>query len=147
MLKTRDIIDSLRGVAVWLLVVSVLFGPAGLGASAALAAASKTCGVSCPCDEAGHDDHIDVHGEGADANPCAGEHATEPVHDVGDPCNDECPEDCPDCGCCLGAAMPMILVPAAPGGRPSMSARTGAKVDSPASGVCAAFFRPPRSLT
>ena len=71
MTNTRDIINAARVAAVWLLVVSVFFGPLGLGGASAFAAASKTCGVSCPCDEAQDSEYADEanHADNAEANP------------------------------------------------------------------------------
>lgn len=145
--RTRHLRDALRVAALWLLVVSVFFGPAGLGGSAAFASASKTCGVSCPCDEAGHDDHGDEHDDHADADPCSDDGAADADHDDGDPCKDECPDDCPNCGCCLGVAMVVLPLPVTSSRATCTSARMLAPIDAPASGAGSGVFRPPRSLT
>jgi len=49
----RDILNALRAVAIGLLMMFVAAVPLGVGAALASAAA-RTCGVSCPCDEADH---------------------------------------------------------------------------------------------
>jgi len=130
----------------WLLVVSVSFGPAGLGGSAAFASAHKTCGVSCPCDEAAQDGHADEHDEHAEANPDDDAAADSEHGDDGDPCKDECPDDCPNCGCCLGIAMAVLPLPVASSKATCTSARMLAPTDAPASGADRGVFRPPRSL-
>ena len=144
--RIRHLLDALRVAALWLLVVSVFLGPAGLGGSA-FASGAKTCGVSCPCDEAGHDDHADEHDEHAEAEPCDDEAAADSDHNSGEPCKDECPDDCPNCGCCLGIAMAVLPLPVTSSAVGCTSARTIAPVDAPASGACTGVFRPPRSLT
>lgn len=144
--RVRHLLDALRVAAVWLLVVCVFFGPAGLGGSS-FAAASKTCGVSCPCDEAGHGDHADEREEHAEAAPCDDDAAADSDHDDGDPCGDECPDDCPNCGCCLGVAMAVLPRPVTSSAAGCTSARVPGPVDAPASGACTGVFRPPRSLT
>lgn len=144
MFHTRDISSALHVAALWLLVVSVFFGPAGLGGSAAFASASvaKPCGVSCPCDDAAHDRQPGDHEEHADDDD--GAHAGQ---DDGEPCKDECPDDCPNCGCCLGVAMAVLPLPVTSGATACASARVLSPVDSPANGACTGVFRPPRSLT
>lgn len=144
--RTRHILDALRVAALWLLVASVFFGPAGLGGSA-FGSANKTCGVSCPCDEAAHDDHADKHDEHAEADPCADDAAADLDQDDGDPCKGECPDDCPKCGCCLGIAMAVLLLPVTSSAVGCTSSCMLAPVDAPASGACTGVFRPPRSLT
>lgn len=149
----RPILHALRVAASWLLVVSVFFGPAGLGGSAAFAASAKPCGVSCPCDDAAPADehageHAGEHEEHADPGPCDDDdgHA-EPEHEAGDPCQDECPDDCPHCGCCLGVAMAVLSLPVISLPVSCCSARTLAPADTPASGACTGVFRPPRLPT
>ena len=147
--RARNTLDALRVAALWLLVVSVFFGPAGLGGSAAFASANKTCGVSCPCDDAGHDDRADEHDEHdehyehAEADPCDDEAAADSDHDDGDPCKD----DCPNCGCCLGIAMAVLPLQVTSSRSTCTSARMLAPTDAPASGAGSGVFRPPRSLT
>jgi len=146
--RARNTLDALRVAALWLLVVSVFFGPAGLGGSAAFASANKTCGVSCPCDEAAHDDHADDHDDHAEAEACDDDAAADSEHgDDGDPCKDECPDDCPNCGCCLGIAMAVLPLPVTSSRATCTSARVLAPTDAPASGAGSGVFRPPRSLT
>jgi hypothetical protein len=142
--RIRHIIDGLRMAALWLLVMSVSFGPAGLGGSTGFATTSKTCGVSCPCDDAVHDDGADH--EDAEADPCDDEVEADSEHDDGDPCKDECPDDCPNCGCGLGLAMAVLSLPVTTSAANGTSARTIAPVDAPASGACRDVFRPPRYL-
>ena len=147
MRSTRDIIDALRVAAVWLLVVSVFFGPAGLGGSTGFAASSKSCGASCPCDDAAVDDHEGDHAEHAEADPCDDDVHADSEHDDGDPCKDECPDDCPNCRCCPGIAMAVLPLPVASSTATCTSSRMLAPIDAPASGACTDVFRPPRSLT
>ena len=146
MLQARDISSALRGAAMWLLVVSVFIGPAGLGGSAAWASSSKTCGASPPCDEAVHDGNDGAREQHPEADPCDddGAHAG---RDDGEPCKDECPDDCPSCGCCLGVAMAVLPVPVTSSVTSWATARVLSPVDAPASGACTGVFRPPRSLT
>ena len=120
----------------WLLVVFVLLGSAGFGGSGALAGASMTCGVSCPCEEAVHDVHTGEHEEHAEADRSDDAR-----------CQDECPDDCPKCGCCLGVAMAVISLPMTSSAASCPSARNFAAVDASASRACGGVFRPPRSLT
>lgn len=144
----RHLLDALRVAALCLLVVSVCFGPGGLGGSAAFASANTPCGVSCPCDEAGHDDHENEQKDDhADADPCDDDVGADPEHgDDGDPCKDECPDDCPNCGCSLGVAMAVLPLPVISRSVGHSSARMLAPVDVPGSGACTAVFRPPRLL-
>lgn len=123
--RARDILSALRAAAIWLLMVSVLFGPAGLGGSSA--------SDSCPCD----DDH--------DEAPC-GEGSPE-EHDAETPVDDECPEDCPSCSCGPGVAMTMSASMLPSGAPPSSPEPMSARSDAPSSGVRSGVFRPPRSLS
>ena len=141
--KTRHILDALRVAACWLLMVSVFFGPAGLGGST-FASASETCGASCPCDEAAHDPHAN---ERAKADPCGNDAAANLDHDDSEPCKNDCPDDCPSCGCCVGIAMAVLPLAATSGAVRCTSARMLSPVDATASGACAGVFRPPRFLT
>jgi hypothetical protein len=92
---------------------------------------SAPCASSCACDDdaAEHADH-----EGGD--DCGDEHEGE--HE------DECPDDCPGCACGGGASAastPLAMV----GGPVGESAAVVARpVESRASGVSSAVFRPPR---
>lgn len=146
MLHARDITSALRRVALWLLVVSVFLGPAGLGGSIAFASPSRTCGVSCPCDDEVGDPHAGDHEEHAGADPCDDEGDADSEHQGSDPCQDDCPDECPNCGCCLGVAMAVLPLSVTSGAVTSASARMFAPVDAPASGACTGVFRPPRSL-
>lgn len=142
MFHARDIASALRMVALWLLVVCVFVGPAGLGGSIAFASPSRTCGVSCPCDDG--DRHADEH---ADAAPCDDDADADSEHQGSDPCQDDCPDDCPNCSCCLGVAMAVLpLLSVTSGAVTSASMRMFAPVDAPAIGACTGVFRPPRSL-
>lgn len=145
MLHARYIASALRRVALWLLVVCVFLGPAGLGGSVAFASPSRTCGVSCPCDEGG-DPHAGDHDEHAGADPCDDDGDAGPEHQGNDPCQDDCPNDCPNCGCCLGVAMAVLPLSVTSSAVTSASARMFAPVDAPASSACTGVFRPPRSL-
>ena len=145
--RARHITDALRVSALWLLVVSVFFGPAGLGGSTGFAATLQTCGASCPCDDAVHDDHVGDHEEHAEADPCDEDVGRDSEHDDGDPCEDECPEDCPNCGCCLGITMAVLPLPVSSSAPSCTSVRMLAPADAPASGTCSGVFRPPRTLT
>jgi hypothetical protein len=145
--KPRHIIDALRVAALWLLVVSVFFGPAGLGGSTGFAATSKTCGASCPCDETVHDDRAGDLEEHAEVDPCEDDVEGDSEHDDGDTCKDECPEDCPNCRCCLGMAMAVFPLSVTSSTAICTSARMLAPVGAPASGTFTGVFRPPRSLT
>lgn len=136
--RNRDILSALRAVAVWLLMVSVFFGPAGLAASSA--SGPKACEVSCPCDEAEQDEH-DEQDEHSDEDPCDGEAAD------GHEDDEECPEDCPSCGCGAGAAMTMVALTLQGTSLPSSSDLTLAQSDSFSSGVRSGVFRPPRALS
>lgn len=146
MLHARDIPSALRMVALWLLVVSVLLGPAGLGSSVAFTSPSRTCGVSCPCDDEVRDSHAGDHEEHAGADPCDDDGGEDSEHQGSEPCQDDCPDDCPNCGCCLGVAMAVLPLSVTSSAVTSASARMFAPVDAPASGACTGVFRPPRSL-
>ncbi len=92
--RRRDILNALRMLALWLWVVPVLAGPMGVGASVA-SAAMKTCGVSCPCDQAQHAAYAD---EAAQADDDCGSSRKAAQGDEA-PCEDECSDDCRDCTC------------------------------------------------
>ena len=138
-LQTRDILNALRVAALWLLVVAVFAGPLGVGAFVA-SAATKTCGVSCPCDEEEHaeeDAHSNDDCDGSREVACGDE----------TPCDEECPDDCPDCNCCPGLMIGLIpiVVPGLPGAL--SSSKFFVPPDARASGKIPDVFRPPRSLT
>jgi hypothetical protein len=149
MFHARDVSSALHMTAVWSLVVAVLFGPAGLGGSAALAS-SKTCGASCPCDEAVHGDNDGTHEQHVEDDPCddlCDDDRAHAGHADGEPCEDECPDDCSNCGCCLGIAMAVLSKPVTSSATSCASARMLSPVDAPANGARTGIFRPPRSLT
>lgn len=140
MVRTRDILSALRVAAIWLLVMSVCFGPTGRGASSA-----STCGMSCPCHEAMHDDRIEDHAahsvdasSGADEGEAGG-------HEDEAPGDDKCPDNCPNCICCLGVAMAVIPLAIPSTLRSSASICISAPPETPANGACTGVFRPPRS--
>lgn len=147
MLSVRDIPSTSRMAALWLLVVSVLLGPAGLGSSVAFASPSKTCGVSCPCDDGARDAHAGDHDEHAAADPCDDDGGADSRHLGSEPRPDDCPDDCHDCGCCLAVAMALLPVSVTWRAVTSASARTLAPIDAPAAGALTSLFRPPRPLT
>ncbi|MCX4242581.1 hypothetical protein [Paraliomyxa miuraensis] len=146
--RALAITHALRVAASWLLVVCVFFGPAGLGGSAAFAAVTKPCGISCPCDEVVGDADADPGDEPGEAAPRRD--TDEPIDDDpsdDEPGEDECPDDCPSCGCCLGVAMAVLSFPATSFTTSCSSLRALAPVDAPASGAQTGVFRPPRSST
>ncbi|MDH5492417.1 MAG: hypothetical protein OEY14_10735, partial [Myxococcales bacterium] len=96
--RTRHLLDALRVAALWLLMGAVLFGPAGLGGSAAFASGASTCGASCPCEDAAHDERAEEHADHAGEDPQDDGAGADSEHGDGEPCEDECPDDCPDCG-------------------------------------------------
>ena len=141
MAATRHILSALRAAGFWLVVASVLAGP--IGASVA-SASMKTCGVSCPCDEAQHAEHAEAESHDS-SDGCDDIGAVD--HDEGAPCDDECPDDCPECSCCRGlmAGLLSTVVPGLPGAR--TSSKLLAPPEAPANGDTSGVFRPPRSLT
>ncbi len=137
--QTRNTINALRVASLWLVALSVLIGPLGVGAAIA-SSALKTCGVSCPCDEEQHADAGSHEG-----NPCEGGSASE--HGEKNPCGDECPDDCPDCSCCVGLTIGVapVALPSLPG--LVSSSRLLQSPDAPVSSDIVGIFRPPRFLT
>jgi hypothetical protein len=125
----RDIASALRAAAVWLLVMSVFFGPAGNGAASAFGVDAKPCADSCPCDEPQEAEHDDCDDEG---------------HDGETPADDECPEDCRGCSCAPALALTLVAwaVPASPLSSPALAS---APSDAASTGVGTGVFRPPRS--
>jgi len=131
----------------WLVVVSLLVGPMGLGVGVASA---KTCGSSCPCDDApatpcddahaeedGHDAHDDDHGDG-------GEPGHREEGPVDEDCPDECPDNCPDCSCCSGVVMAVVPV-TMPRGLVSFDSLTvPASLSAAPPGASFHVYRPPR---
>lgn len=167
----REISHGLRLTAFWLLVVTVLVGPVGLGASPAFAAVPDPCDIACPCedDDSGEHQHgemvdgdgkapCDDGGECGEDGPCHGDaecgdecafgERSETVDGVGtgDPGQDECPEDCPNCGCGL-LSMAMAVFPLPSGVPQAASFRTAlfAFLHEPALGARLGVFRPPRA--
>jgi hypothetical protein len=126
--RVRDILSALRAVAVWLLVVFVFMGPAGLGTASAFG--SQACSDSCPCDDSQGADHED----GCDDEAADG-------HDDGKPPDEGCPEDC---SCNPGVALTMValMMPTTPPSSPDLML---APSDAAAIGTGTVVFRPPRS--
>jgi hypothetical protein len=150
--RIRHILDALRVAALRLLMVSVFFGPAGLRGPTAFASASKTCGVSCPCDEAVHDGHegdAGDHEQHANTDRGDDDRVGGSGHEDDEPCQDQCPDNCPNCGCCLGIGMAVLPLPLPMTSTaiPCASTLMLAPMDAPANGACSGVFRPPRSLT
>jgi len=139
--RRRDIVNALRVTALWLLVVSVLAGPLGVGASVA-SAAVKTCGVSCPCDEAQHAEHADETAQADDDYD-----GSEGAHGDMAPCEDECPDDCPDCTCCPGLMVCLVPMVVSDFLGSASSSKLLTPPDALACGDVSGVFRPPRSLT
>jgi hypothetical protein len=138
----RQLLFAWRVAAAWLLVVSVIVGPMGLGVAIASA---KTCGVSCPCDE-GHASEDGDHAHDSDVRNEQGSDDQDVGHGDED-CPDDCPEDCPDCGCCFGVVLAVV-----PLTMPSMQAPYEALMaptppQAQALGAPFDVYRPPRSLT
>jgi hypothetical protein len=131
MFEVRNIIIAAHVPAVWLLVVSVFFGPMGLGASFAFAADSKTCDASGACDDAAHVDPAVV-GDG---------------NDTGAPNKEDCPDDCPECSCCPGLIVGLspFVLPFLPDTNSSFN--LFAPPDACFNGDIQGVYRPPRSLT
>ena len=126
-----------RGVvmAVCLLMLSVLLGPAGLGGAMSFAMYQE-CGADCPCDDETTERTEASSGSDTSASPAD----RSP--------DDECPRDCRDCGCCVHAVQAVLGLP--------LTAVTTARLssagltfqdDQPRIGVLDGVFRPPRSLT
>jgi hypothetical protein len=137
--RKRDLVDTLRAAAVWLLAAAVLVGPLGSATSAA-AAADRDCGVSCPCDEAEASEAV---AEASHDEVCRG--GCDPEHRDDAPAKDECPEDCPDCSSGAGVALGIVAI-VAPGIRASSSSQQALRQpESRASGTALGVFRPPRS--
>jgi hypothetical protein len=131
--------------AFWLLLLCLFLGPAGIGGSAMAAAALQTSGAPCPCEGEAHHGHEAGHEEHAEADPCDNESERDFRQGDSEPCQDGCPDGCPDCGCCVGIAMAVVLLPAASGAPAWTSARWVAPVIEPARGARSRVFRPPRS--
>ncbi len=147
MRRFHNNITFLHVAALWLLVVSVFFGPIGLGSTAAFPPAPKAGGVSCPCETDEHDRHAGEHRGHPDADPCDDSRETNSGHDEGDPCQDECPDDCPKCNCCLGAAMAVLPLSQPSSADACASSDLLEPMDVPPSGFLTNVFRPPRSLS
>ena len=131
-----------RAAAVWLVVVSMLVGPMGMNMSVALA---KTCGVSCPCDDAHASDDGD-HVSHRDAHHDAGEsdhHDEGPVDDDG---AEDCPDDCPDCDCCSGVVLAVVPLSTPSVQAPYCSFEAPRPPEAQPVGAIFDVYRPPRSL-
>jgi hypothetical protein len=137
--RVRDTISVVRAAAIWLLMLSVFLDPAGWRAASAFGRLpSMPCEVSCPCDEAPHedDDCDDEHDEHDDGR--ADEH---------DDDDEQCPDGCTSCSCGPGVAMTMMAVTLPTRSLPSSPERMLVQMDAPTSGVRSGVFRPPRSLS
>lgn len=133
---------ALRAVAILLLTVNVLVGPAGLGGWFAFG--PSTCGVSCPCDVADHHDQAEAF---AKFGAFAGDTGSAVGHtDHEEPCKD-CPDNCPHCGCCVGAAL--AVLPTGLSLSPPISASEHVCTPPHCWASCdrSRVFRPPRCLT
>lgn len=140
----RSIASALRLVAVWLLAMSVLLGPARLGGVLGFAAPLGGCGTACPCDDGLDPVRAETRGESAEVAP--DERVDVGSEDRGTaPCRDECPDDCPNCGCALGAAMAVLPVAEASSAVPWALVAMFSPVAAPASGAPYGVFRPPRA--
>ena len=140
MLPTRETRRATRVAALWLLVVSVLVGPLGLGHSAA--AAVDACGTSCPCEGDRHVDHAD----GEHASVTAEHDDCDGDRDRGEPAEEECPDDCPDCSCCPGIVLGVVPTVMPSIALSSHACKSLIPPDAPALGALSGVFRPPRSL-
>ena len=132
---------ALRWAAVYLLMVAVCLGPAGVLGATPLAAVSKGCSsASCPCDE-----HPEDSSEHADGEQVAADHEANPGHEDCSP-SDECPDDCPDCRCSVGASLAVIPLSLTSALLTSTSVQLLTPIATPAGGAAVAVFRPPRSV-
>lgn len=136
---THDILRALRRMAVWLVVVSVLFGQAGV------AAKWVTCRTACPCEGADNhaSDDVELLGSADELN--AGSES-DCDHEEPGAHGEQCPDDCPNCECGLGSGL-AVLVPLserAHHARRSSSVRLGGPIDTPPLGSRDTVFRPPR---
>jgi hypothetical protein len=136
--RKRDLVDTLRAAAVWLLAAAVLVGPLGSATSSAWAG-DNGCGVSCPCDEAQPSQHP---AEASHGELCRG--GCDPEHRDEAPTKDECPEDCPDCSSGAGIALGIVAIVAPAIRAPSSSQQALRQPESRASGTALGVFRPPR---
>lgn len=138
----RDILSALRAAAVWLVVVSVFLGPAGLGSVSGSAIVANACGVLCPCDEPQQAEHDDDHDEHGSVDPCADEEEAAHEHEGESP-DEACFDDCSGCAPGVTLATAAVLVVASLASSPELAL---APSDAPTTGVCTGVFRPPRSL-
>jgi hypothetical protein len=144
--SVRDILSALRAAAVWLLVVSVFLGPAGIGSVSASAIGADACGVLCPCEEpqrAEQDDEHDgsVNSLGAryrPSNSCADEEESAHEHDGESP-DETCFDDCSGCAPGVTLATGAVLVVASLASSPELALEPS---DAPTTGVCTGVFRP-----
>lgn len=145
-------------VAVCVLVLSVFFGPAVLGATAF---ADADCHVSC-CDEAPSQATRFAKSTPAEPDTCCpnavafkqvsaaspSSLSSEHTEDSKDPASEQgCPEDCP--GCDLGLSFALAMSPSLLANGVPLTSETCvvAPREMPASGTCASIYRPPRSLS
>lgn len=154
MFHTRHRLRVPQVLGLWLLVLSIVFGPVGLGGSLAFALtnAAQACGTSCPCASTPDDGGESAHAH--DGEDAPGHDATTKIErpceddDVpsagDDPCEDDCPDDCPECNCGVAVAVAVLPLPLPARGRPPTSAQTFSPPDSPLSGAGFGIFKPPR---
>ncbi len=130
--------DTLHLALPLLLSVSLLVGPPGLAASAALVS-MRACGVWCPCEEGQHGRQAALV---ADAHPdCDGSHEAAQCDKA------PCPDECPDCDCCPGLMCGLLPVVLSSLPAPTSSPELRTFSDTPAYGEVSGIFRPPRCLT
>ena len=122
-------------MAVCLLALSVLLGPAGLGGAMPFAMFQE-CGADCPCDKETAESGDAVAHKDASAIPH--DHSSE----------NECPLNCHDCARSVHAVQAVLVLPVAALMTPPHSS-TGLSFpdDETRAGVLDGVFRPPRSLT
>lgn len=121
-------------LALFLLILPVLLGPAGLGGAAAFAMYEE-CGADCPCDD---------ETTGAAEARSGSDTSASPADRLPD---DGCPRDCGDCACCVHALHAVLGLPvAAAVTTRTSSAGLTSQSDPPHTGVLDGVFRPPRAL-
>ena len=142
-LNRPNIRGAWRVAAAWLVVLSMIVGPMGLSGAWA-----KTCGLSCPCDDAHASTEAASHAASQqDAQHDAHEDAkTDNGGPIDDDCPEDCPDDCPDCACCLGVALgvvPMTITSVKP---PYDALAVEPSPETPHLGAPFKLYRPPRPL-
>jgi hypothetical protein len=144
--RRRQLLFAWRVAAAWLLVASVIVGPLGMGAALASA---KTCGVSCPCDDAhASEDRDHAHERNRDAQHQDVRESDHHGEGHGDEdCPEDCPDDCPDCGCCSGVMVAVVPLTMPSVQAPYDSLTVPTPPEAPPQGATFNVYRPPRSLT